>query len=339
MNAFARLIAALLFVLVTVFPASAQAPTTTIKLATLVPDGSVWDRILKDSGVKWSQATEGRVTLRIYPGGVAGDEPDMVRKMRIGQIQAAALTTAGLADIDPAFQVFGIPMFYDSYPEMLSVLRKLEPDLKQRLEAKGFVLLHWGHGGWVQFFSKQPIKTLDDLKKAKLFVWAGDDRMVQLWKGKGFQPVALSATDILPGLETGMIDALPTTPLAAMSLQWFRKTPYMVGFGLAPLVGGVVVTKAAWNKISEADRAKLLAISRDAEKRLEIEVPKQDSTAVSEMSKRGLTVVKLAPEQASAWRATAQTFAQTMRGGIVPADMLDRAEQARTEYRSSRGGR
>jgi len=320
--------------------ASAQAQTpTTIKLATLVPDGSVWDRILKDSGVKWSQATEGRVALRIYPGGVAGDEPDMVRKLRIGQIQAAALTTAGLADIDPAFQVFGIPMFYDSYPEMLSVLRTLEPELRQRLEAKGFVLLHWGHGGWVQFFSKQPIHTLDELKHAKLFVWAGDDRMVQLWKGKGFQPVALSATDILPGLQTGMIDALPTTPLAALSLQWFRSTPYMVGFGLAPLIGGVVVTKAAWNKISEADRAKLVAISHDAERRLELEVPKQDSTAVSEMKKRGLTVVTLAPEQASAWRATAQTFAASMRGTLVPADVLDRAEQARTAFRSTRGGR
>jgi TRAP-type C4-dicarboxylate transport system substrate-binding protein len=338
MNSLARCSAVLLLLFVAALPARAQT-TTTIKLATLVPDGSVWDRILKDEGAKWTQTTEGRVTLRIYPGGVAGDEPDMVRKMRIGQIQAAALTTAGLADIDPAFQVFGIPMFYDSYPEMLSVLRKLEPELRQRLDAKGFVLLHWGHGGWVQFFSKQPIKTLDDLKKSKLFVWAGDDRMVQLWKGKGFQPVALSATDILPGLETGMIDALPTTPLAALSLQWFRKTPYMVGFGLAPLVGGVVVTKAAWNKISEADRAKLLAVSREAETRLEVEVPKQDSTAVSEMSKRGLTVVKLTPDQVSAWRATAQTFAQSMRGGIVPADMLDRAEQARAAFRSSRGGR
>ena len=107
------------------------------------------------------------MSLRIYPGGVAGDEPDVVRKMRIGQLHAAALTTAGLADIDPAFQMFNIPMFFDSYPELYAVLDKMEPLLKQRLEAKGFVLLNWGHGGWVHFFTKQPVDNIDALKKTQ----------------------------------------------------------------------------------------------------------------------------------------------------------------------------
>ncbi len=255
----------LLAALAVLMPAAALAQNTVIKLATLVPEGSVWDKGLRAVGSEWGTATQGRVTLRVYPGGVAGDEPDFVRKMRIGQLQCAAITTAGLAAIDPAFEMFNIPMFFDSYPELDAVLAKMEPILKQRLEAKGFVLLSWGHGGWVYFFTKKPVRTVDELKKTKMFVWSGDDAMVQRWKANGFQPVPLAATDILTSLQTGMIDSYPTTPLLGLTLQWYQQTPHMVGVGLAPLVGGLVMTKQAWSKIAELDRAKMLTACKRME--------------------------------------------------------------------------
>ena len=264
-------------------PPAARAEAAVVKLATLVPQGSVWDKALRDMGAEWSSATEGRVALRVYPGGVAGDEPDVVRKIRIGQLQAAAITTAGLASIDPSFNVFNVPMFFTSYPELFATLDKLEPLLKQRLEAKGFILLSWGHGGWVYFFTKTPVRSVDELKKTKMFVWAGDDAMVQRWKANGFRPVPLALTDILTGLQTGMIDSYPTTPLLGLTLQWYHQTPYMVGVGLAPLVGGLVITKQAWNKLSEADRVKISGACRKVELRLKAEVPKQDTTAIVEM--------------------------------------------------------
>jgi TRAP-type C4-dicarboxylate transport system substrate-binding protein len=312
---------------------AAHAQATVIKLATLVPDGSVWHKVLRDMGDDWTRGTAGRVTLRIYPGGVAGDEPDMVRKMRIGQIQAAALTVAGLADIDDAFHVFAVPMMFDSYPELFAVLDRMQPVLKQRLDQKGFVLLNWGHGGWVYIFSKQPVASLAELKKTKMFVWAGDDRMVQAWKANGFQPVALAATDIMPGLNTGMIDALPTTPLAAASLQWFRQTPYMANAGLGPLVGGLVVTKQAWSRISEADRAAIMKACARAESRLTHNVPAQDSSSVREMQSRGLKVVTVKPADLAAWHKIAEEFSEQMRGAIVPAEMLDMAVRERDAYR------
>ncbi len=331
------LVPAALWTLLLALPAPSAAQTV-VKLATLVPDGSVWDKVLRETGHQWSQATGGRVTMRLFPGGVAGDEPDIVRKMRIGQIQAGALTTSGLTDIDPAFKVFAIPMFFESYPELLAVIRKLEPTLKQRLEAKGFVLLNWGHGGWVHFFSKRPIQSLDELRRAKMFAWAGDEQMVQVWRAFGFQPVALAATDILPSLQTGMIDAMPTTPLAALSLQWFRATPNMVDVGLAPLVGGIVISKAAWNRISAADRAAILASCKRAESRLEREVPRQDTLAVTEMSRRGLTVHRIPPAQAAEWRAIASSFAAQVSTNGLPPDVLEIAQSERDAFRRARRG-
>lgn len=312
-----------------------QTAGTVIRLATLVPDGSVWDKVLRTTGVEWSQATQGRVSLRVYPGGVAGDEPEVVRKMRIGQLQAAALTVAGLAEIDESFRVFAIPMFFDSYPELFHVIRKLEPTLKRRLEAKGYVLIQWGHAGWVHFFTRTPVQTIAELKKLKIFVWAGDDRSAQMWKANGFNAVALAATDILPALQTGMIDALPSPPLAANLLQWFRQAPNMADIGLGPLAGAMVISKPVWNRISEGDRSAILAACRKAEQKLEVEIPGQDSMAVAEMKKRGLNVTHIRPEHAAAWRATAEEFANDMRAGLVPRDVLDLALQERDAYRRS----
>jgi TRAP-type C4-dicarboxylate transport system substrate-binding protein len=316
--------------------AAAPARAQVVKLATLVPEGSVWDKALRDMGAEWSTGTANRVSLRVYPGGVAGDEPDVVRKMRIGQLQAAAITTAGLASIDPSFNVFNVPMFFTSYPELYATLDKLEPVLRARLEAKGFILLSWGHGGWVYFFTKQPVETVDGLRKTKMFIWAGDDQMYNVWKAKGFNPVPLAATDIMTGLQTGMIDSYPTTPLLGLTLQWYRQTPNMVGMGMAPLVGGLVMTKAAWLKMPEADRKKVQAACDKMERKLEIEVPKQDTTAVAEMQKRGLKVNAVTGANAAAFRGVAEEFATAMAGIRIPPDVLALARKERDAYRSTR---
>jgi TRAP-type C4-dicarboxylate transport system substrate-binding protein len=318
-------------------PVPARAQAQVIKLATLVPEGSVWDKSMREMGAEWAASTQNRVILRVYPGGVAGDEPDLVRKMRIGQLQAAAVTTAGLADIDPAFNVFNIPMFFTSYPELYATLAKLEPVLRQRLDEKGFVLLSWGHGGWVYFFTKTPVSSVDALRKTKMFLWAGDDKMVTLWKSQGFQPVPLAATDIMTGLQTGMIDSYPTTPLLGLTLQWYRQTPNMVGMGLAPLVGGLVMTKAAWSKISVADQARIMTACGKLQHRLEVEVPRQDTTAVAEMEKRGLKVNPVVGANAAQFRATAETFAAGMKGIRVPPDVHELARRERDAFRAKNG--
>jgi TRAP-type transport system periplasmic protein len=321
-------------------PALAQGRGAQVKLATHAPDGSVWHKALMEMGEAWNRETQGRVSLRLYPGGVAGDESDVLRKIRIGQLQAASLTTVGLGDIDEAFKVFTIPMFFSSDEELLHVRSRLEPVLRQRLEAKGFVLLNWGNAGWAYFFTKQPVRTPEDLKRVKLWVWSGEDRMVQWWKQSGFNPVALSASDILPSLQTGMIDGLPNTPLVLLSLQWFRQTPHMLDIALGPLIGATVITQRAWNGIAETDRERMLAAAARVERRLEEEIPSQEQQALAEMEKRGLSVARVAgTPEAKAWRDAAESFAASLRGGMVPADIFDLARKERDAFRQERAAR
>jgi TRAP-type C4-dicarboxylate transport system substrate-binding protein len=322
------LIAALLLV-----PA-ATASAATLKLATLVPDGSVWDKELRAMAAEVQRQTQGRVVLRIYPGGVAGDDPDVVRKMRLGQLQAATLTVSGLSDIDDAFEVFSVPRFFASYDELWHVTRALEPMLARRLEEKGFVMLGWGHGGWINLFSKQPVNTPADLQRLKLFSWAGNDEMTQWWKSHGYRPVPLASTDIMTGLTTGMIEALPTTPLAALTLQWYRPTPYMLDLGVAPLVGATVVSKKAWDDVAPADQKIVRQIARQMEQRLQQAIPAQDTKAVEEMSRRGLKVTHPGPEQMKAWERAAEEFAASMRQKLVPSEVFDAAAKARQAFRS-----
>lgn len=323
-----------LTLLFTAMSASTASAAVTIKLATLVPERSVWGNVLRDMGAEWKDATNGNVVLRIYPGGVAGDDPDVVRKMRIGQLHAGTLTLAGLSDIDDSFNVFSIPMFYESYEEYFYVLEKLEPTLRKILAEKGFELLHWGHGGWIHLFSAKEVVSVDDLKGYKLFVWAGSDKLVRWWKDSGYHPVPLAFTDVPTGLQTGMIEAMPNTPLAALSFQYFRSTPFMLEMGFGPFLGATLVTSRAWNKIDEADRRAILKSSEKAAARFRTEVPEQDARAITEMQKRGLTVTPADnPEVQAAWRAEAGRFATEMRQTFVPPEIYDLAVKARDEFR------
>jgi TRAP-type C4-dicarboxylate transport system substrate-binding protein len=312
-------------------PQALAAQPSAIKLATVVPDGSVWDKSLKQMGVDWKTATGDRVALTVFSGGSQGDESTVLRKIRLNALQGASLTVVGLSAIDWSFNVFNIPFFFQSYDELNAVIEKLTPTLKQRVEQKGFVLVHWGHGGWLQVFSKQPVTTVADLKRMKLYTSAGDDTMTQWYKANGFQPRAMAMTDVLTGLTTGMIDALPTTPIASMSFQWYKQTPYMLDLGISPIVGATVVSKRTWDRISPADRAKMSEISLKVEKQLQADVPKGDGLATIVMQNQGLKVTKgTGPE----WQQMADALGATMRGKMVPPDIYDLALKERDAFRA-----
>ena len=315
------------------------AQSTQIKLATFVPAQSVWDKALRQMGTDWRRSTDGRVTLTIFSGGSQGIEANVVRRMRINQLQAAAFTPIGLAEIDEAFGVFGIPFFFESDEELYYVLKKLTPTLKERLEQKGFVLLNWGHGGWVHVFTTTPVKSMNDLKKVKLFTSAGGDKLVQWYKTNGFRPVALALNDVLMGLQTGLIEAYPSPPYLALLVQWYRSTPYMLDIALGPAIGATVMTRRAWDRLDEGDRTRVLEAALRAEERLATEVPKQDEEAIVAMERRALTVTHLEnPAVEAEFRSTAESLAASWRGTLVPADIFDMAIRERNNFRQKSAG-
>jgi TRAP-type C4-dicarboxylate transport system substrate-binding protein len=323
-------LAALLALAAPPAPAAGAKPVTW-KLASFVPEGSIWDKGLREMGEAWRRDTEGRVALSLFAGGQQGDEPTVVSKMRLGTLQAASLTILGLAHVDPASHVFTVPFFYDGYDELHHVMDALAPALASRLEARGFVMLGWGDAGWVHLFAKKPIRSLEDARRLPIYASAGDERMVQWYKQNGFEPRALAFTDIPSSLATGLVEAVPVTPIAALFLQWYRSAPHMVDLGLGPLVGATVVTRKAWNGIDAADQAAVREAARRLDARLRAEVPDQDREAVAQMVRRGLQVST--PADTGTWRSMGEAFGASMRGTYVPEEIFDRARAERDAFR------
>ena len=230
-------------------PFQALAATQKIKLTTVAPKGSSYHRSLQRLGESWRSISGGSVELIVYAGGMGG-EAAMVERMMIGQSQAGLLTATGLALIEPGVAgLQNMPMMFRSLDEVDYIGRKLQPKLQERMHDKGFVVLSWIDTGWVRFFSRTPVVRIDDLKKLDLFTWAGDSKTIDVMTHAGLKPVPLETDDILTGLQTGLIDAVPMPPFYALALQVYRHAPHMLDLHWAPLVGALVVTRKAWDRI------------------------------------------------------------------------------------------
>lgn len=310
-----------------------------VKMATLAPDGSPWHELLLEMGQKWEAATGGEVQLRIYPAGVAGDERDMIRKIRIGQIHAAAVTVEGLAEITRDMNVFFIPLLVFSFEELDTIRVKLEPRLSTELEKNGFKLLSWADVGWAYWFTRKPIKTPQDLKKLRIFSWTGDYRWAELWKMGGFHPVPLASLDILPSLQTGLIDAIATTPMVALSMQWFALAPHMLDLKWGPMIGAVIISKDTWETIPAKYRSRLLDIAKEAEDQAR-EILFQAQDAIEVMRENGLEIHHPDHQERNAWLEFTKSFYPHIRGSLVPEEIFDKAieMQQRLSGQSDGGG-
>lgn len=304
-----------------------------VKMATLVPAGSSWHDILKECAEKWKTASGGKVVVTLYPGGVAGDDPDVVRKMRLGTLNAGVLTSVGVAEVDRSVYALGIPMMFSSYEEVYGVLEKMRPKVEASLLAKGFVVLNWADAGWVHFFSKKPIATPDDLKGVKLFSWSGDDSAVELWRSGGFHPVPLPATEAATALQTGLVEAMGVPPQYAVISQYYKYAPYMTDLRWQLLLGATLINKSTWEQIPAEFRPALVQASEDAGKKLQDEVRRSEERDIQAMKKNGLHVVPVDAKTAALWTRTAENLYPKVRGPIVPAEAFDDALRFRDEYR------
>jgi TRAP-type C4-dicarboxylate transport system substrate-binding protein len=332
-----RIIPILLAVLVTGALDAADKPSR-IKMATLVPKGTSYHEVLLKMGEQWRAAPGGGVALTLYTDGTMGGEADMVKRMRIGQIQAGMLSGAGLAQIESS--VTGLqtmPLIYRTLDEVDFVREKIRPKLEKQFADKGFVALFWTDAGWVRYFSRKPVVFPDDMRRQKLFAWAGDTKSQEVMRGAKFNAVPLETHDILPGLQTGLIDAVPAPPFFALAGQFYSAAPHMLDLNWAPLCGALVITKEAWNAIPAATQQAMRAAAEVAGKDLRTQARKEMDEAVEVMVKKhGLQVHKPTPEAMAEWQKLAEAINPRIRGGLVPAEMFDEVVKLLEEYRAGK---
>ena len=313
--------------------------TIRLKLGTLAPAGTSYHKSMLAMGEKWRKASDGAVQLVIFPGGTQGSEADMVGLMQTGNLDAGLLTSEGISQIDPTAMALQImPLAFRSLDEVDFLTAKLRPQLEARLEAKGYVVLFWSDSGWVRFFSKSPVLHPDDLRKLKVFAWAGNAAEYDLWKASGFNPVALDAMGIPQGLLSGTISAVPTVPIFALSAQLDSQAKYMLEINWGPLVGAAVVHKKSWDRVPASAREAMLKIAEETGRQVKAAGRAESDAAVAAMVKRGLVVQKVTPEVEAEWCAVIDKVQDQIRGRIVPADMFDEAQRLLREYRAGGGG-
>jgi TRAP-type C4-dicarboxylate transport system substrate-binding protein len=317
--------------------APAGAQTITVKMATLVPEGTSWHLILKETAAQWKKISNGRVNLVIFAGGVAGDDTDVVRKMKLGTLQGAVLTAVGVAELEKAVYALEVPMMYASYDEVYDVLGKMRPRLESAIEKKGFVVLNWADVGWLRHFTKVPVRTPDELKQQKLFAWAGDNDSLEIQKGLGFNVVPLPATELATALQTGLVNAVSTSPQVAVLTQYYNYAKNMTDLYWGLLLGATVIKKDVWDRIPADLHAPLLKAMAEAGAKLQADVRVGGERDVEAMKKRGLNVVAVDPKTREAWARLVESVYPRIRGKIVPADAFDEALKYRDEYRKRTG--
>jgi len=310
-----------------------------VRLGTLAPRGSSYTKHLVAMGEQWRQAPGGGVLLTVYPDGVMGSEADMVRRMRLGQLQAVMLTATGLAEIEPAATGLQyMPLMFRSLEEVDYIGEKLQPMLEKRLEEKGFVVLFWADTGWVRFFSKQPVIRPDDLKKAKLFVGAGRPADLESYRAVGCNPVPLETVDILPSLQTGLINAVPLPPSIALAGQVDSVAPHMLDLAWVPLVGAAVMTKKTWDAVPLEGRDTVRKAATETGRLLKADGRRESAESIEAMRKRGLRVHAVAPDVEAEWRQVVEAAYPKIRGVVVPEDMFEEVVKQLKAYRAAREG-
>ena len=305
-----------------------------VKMATLAPEGTEWHGLLVELGQQWKVVTDGDVRLRIYPGGVVGDERDMIRKMRIGQIHGAAISNEGMTEINPYFTTFYMPMMYQSYDEVDFVRDRLSDELLNKTEENGFKILTMVDVGWAYWFSTEPIYTPDDLKNNKIFIWAGDYKSAQLYEKHGYQPVPLAMTDVLSGLQTGLITSIGFNPLYALAQQLFGIADNMLDMKWGNLTAAIIIDLKTWNKIKPEYQESMLSVAKSIGDGFQQKNRYDSDKSVEVMKKYGLKVNTPTPEQVKIWDELINSMGPDIRGSLIEENAFDRLMEIKKEMES-----
>ncbi len=301
----------LAFILTAASQAALPADRIIVKFGTIAPEGSAWHDAILEIRQKWLELSNGQVELRIYAGGVLGDETEMVRKVQRRGLDGIAISGSGLPRIEETIGCLNIPLLFDSYEQLDYVRDRISPEVEKRFEKRGFKILAWAEAGWVYFFTKRPVRTPDDLRQLRLWTTPGFPEFERLFSKFRLQVVPLPATDMLTSLQTGLIEAIDVPPLFALLDRSYQIANYMTDLKWSPLNAAMVLSLDSWNKFPQTLQQNFLDAAEDIVGRLRQTIRNAENKALEEMQARGLTVVELSDSEIELWRTeVVNTYAE-----------------------------
>ncbi len=308
-----------------------------IKFASLAPDGSTWMKVMQELDAAIRAQTNNEVGFRFYPGGVAGDEKDVLRKIRLGQLHSAGFTGVGLGEILPAVRVFDSPFLFRNYDEVDFIQQKLFDQFAKDFETRGFILLGWADVGFVYIFSQQPVQKLEDLAQVKMWMWEGDLVAEATFKALGVNPIPLSVIDVMTALQTGMVNSVYISPLACIALQWFTRTKYMTSVALADAAGAVLISKAMFDKIPAAAQQILLAESKKYFAQLLKLSRTENQKSIETLQQQGIKMVPSpSEEKMQQFYQAGKDARRLLVDKLYPLELVEQVEQALIDFRKNK---
>jgi TRAP-type C4-dicarboxylate transport system substrate-binding protein len=304
----------------------AQQRKVTLKIASLVPENTDWGKALNAIAREWSAVTNGNVEMIIYHGGVVGEEDDVVRKLKLNQIQGAVLTSIGLNLISPEVMSLSAPFLIRSDEELTLTLDTFKPELDANIARAGFYMLAWSHAGWIRVFSRRPVFVPADLKRQKVGVPPTTPELTQVFKTMGYQVVPQGYNDMLVSLNSGAVDALPLSPVYAGAFQLFGTARHMTTLNLAPILGGFVLNQRGWRAVPDEYKPKLIEATRRIEQSIGTSIRALENDAIKTMTDYGLVIHNIDVSQEQLWYADMERAIPSLLGATFDREMYSRID-------------
>ncbi len=300
---------------------------TTLKIATIAPDGTSWMKQLRAAAERIEKGSEGRVKLRYYPGGVMGNDNSVLRKIRVGQLQGGAITGGGLSAVYADAQVYNLPFQFRNLGEVDAARREMDPQIIEGLRQAGYVSFGLSEGGFAYLLSNTPVRTTDDMRALKIWIPEGDEVNARLFKALGISPIPLPLTDVMTGLQTGLIDTIASSPIGAIALQWHTRVKYLTEVPLAYLYATLVIQEKALDKLDPADRTLVETTLQETFAELDRQNRADNLQALDALRQQGIEFIQPTLEQQQAWETHANTTLKSLAGeGLFSAGMLSRMQ-------------
>jgi TRAP-type C4-dicarboxylate transport system substrate-binding protein len=330
-----RIISRILTALAVVLIGSVPAVAIEIKVATVAPDGSGWMREMRAGAAEIEERSEGRVTIKFYPGGIMGNDSQVLRKIRVGQLQGGAFTSGGVAERYAGFNLYGIPLLFRSLEEVDYVRERVDPALEVGLAEAGFVSFGFIEGGFAHLMANEPISTVEDMRRRKVWSPEGDPIGFRVLEAMGLSPVVLPPTDVLTGLQTGLLDVVAASPVVALVLQWHTKVRYVTDLPVSYGLGIFAIDSRVFHQLSADDQTLVRTVMGDVMQRLDSGSRQDNIDAREVLEQSGLEFVPVDTADIPGWRETIEGLYPELRArSDIDADLLDQMLSVLAEYRS-----